>query len=385
MIDKKWFKKFKSKTVLLRLDLNVPISNSDILDESRITQSLETVQGLYEVGAKVIVVTHLGKPKGESRSDLTLRPIVESFAQHSKLPCFLHLGPLVKKEIKKQLRHSVVFLENIRFNKGEESCADSFSKELAGLASHFVNDAFSVSHRKHASVVGVAKYLPSSPGPSMMHEIENLKVLLSGPKKPFWIVMGGAKLKTKIPLIDALRERVDGFVLGGGIANTFYKALGFEIGESLYDSENISWAKDFFKKSQNKKSPALILPEEVLVKTGTGFKKKKYTQVSKNENILDTTLDSISNLFENLDSVKTIFWNGAFGAFEMKGAAEGTLTLAKLLGDHSAKVYIGGGETLASVKMANAEDSFHFKSMAGGATLYYLSGKKLPGLEVLKL
>ena len=219
----------------------------------------------------------------------------------------------------------------------------------------------------------------------MMHEIENLKVLLSGPKKPFWIFMGGAKLKTKIPLIDALKERVDGFVLGGGIANTFYKALGFEIGESLHDSENVSWAKDFFRKSQKKKSPALILPEEVLVKTGTSFKKKKYTQVSKNENILDTTLDSISNLFEDLDSVKTIFWNGAFGAFEMKGAAEGTLTLAKLLGDHSAKVYIGGGETLASVKMANAEDSFHFKSMAGGATLYYLSGKKLPGLEVLKL
>ena len=384
MIDKKWFKKFKSKTILLRLDLNVPILNSEILDESRITGSLETVQGLYEAGAKIVIVSHLGKPKGKKQDDLSLRPIVEKFAQCSKLPCFLHSGPLERKEIKKQLRHSIVFLENIRFNKGEEDCSDSFSKELAGLGNHFINDAFSVSHRKHASVAGIAKYLPSSPGPSLMDEIENLKTLLNG-QKPFWVIMGGAKLKTKIPLIDALKDKVDGFILGGGIANTFYKALGCEIGKSLYDSENVSWAKDFFEDVKKKKSPSLLLPQEVLVKIGEVFEKKKYTQVLKNENILDTTVDSVSSLFKSLDSVKTIFWNGAFGAFEIKGAEEGTLALARILGDHSAKVYIGGGETLASVKIANVQGSFHFKSMAGGATLYYLSGKKLPGLEVLKL
>ena len=385
MIEKKWFNQFKSKTVLLRLDLNVPISNSAILDESRIIGSLETVKRLNESGAKVIVLAHLGKPKGQQKDSLSLKPIVERFSQCSKIPCFLYGGNLDKKEIKKQLRHSVVFLENIRFNEGEESCSESFSKKLASLANCFINDAFSVSHRNHASVVGVAKYIPAFPGPSMVYEIENLKALTENPEKPFWIIMGGAKLKTKIPLIDALKNKVEGFVLGGGIANTFYKALGFEIGESLHDLENLSWARDFFSESKKEKTFNVILPTEVLVKTGQGFKKKKYTEVLKNENILDTTLNSVSNIFENLDLARTIFWNGAFGAFEMDGAAEGTLTLAKLLSSHSAKVYIGGGETLASVKLANVENSFHFSSMAGGATLYYLSGKKLPGLEVLKI
>ncbi|MBD62412.1 phosphoglycerate kinase [bacterium] len=385
MIDQKWYKRFKAKNVLLRLDLNVPISDSQILDDSRVLSSIETVKRLYEAGAKVIVVSHLGKPDGKNNPELSLKPVVESFSQNANLPCFLHLGNIDRKSIKKQLKHSVVFLENVRFEPGEKNCEEGFVKKLAGIADFFINDAFSVSHRSHASVSGVAQHLPSFAGPSILHETQNLNTLIENPKKPFWVVMGGAKLKTKMPLIDSLKDKVQGFLLGGGIANTFYKALGHEIGSSLHDPDNLNWARSFFEWCQLEGSPKLILPQKVIVKNKNIFKEKDFTEVLPEDNILDASPSSISDSFKDLDSVKTFFWNGAFGAFEMKGASQGTESLAVILGNHSAKVYIGGGETLASVKMAKMEGSFYFESLAGGATLYYLSGKELPGLEVLNL
>ncbi len=385
MIDQKWYKHFKSKNVLLRLDLNVPISGSKILDDSRILNSVETVRNLYEAGAKIIVISHLGKPNGKKVSSLSLKPVVESFSQNSNLPCFLHLGNIDRKSIKKQLKHSVVFLENVRFDPGEQNCSEDFIKKISSIGDCFVNDAFSVCHRAHGSVFGIAQHLPSFAGPSILHETQNLHALTHNPKNPFWVVMGGAKLKTKIPLISSLKDKVQGFVLGGGIANTFYKALGYEIGSSLYDPDNLDWAKSFFEWCQGENSPKLILPQKVVVKNQNIFKEKDFKKVLPEDNILDASPSAISDSFKDLDSVNTFFWNGAFGAFEMEGASKGTETLATILGNHSAKVYIGGGETLASVKMARMEGSFYFESLAGGATLYYLSGKKLPGLEVLNL
>ncbi len=385
MIDQKWYKHFKSKNVLLRLDLNVPISGSKILDDSRILNSVETVRNLYEAGAKIIVISHLGKPNGKKVSSLSLKPVVESFSQNSNLPCFLHLGNIDRKSIKKQLKHSVVFLENVRFDPGEQNCSEDFIKKISSIGDCFVNDAFSVCHRAHGSVFGIAQHLPSFAGPSILHETQNLDALTHNPKNPFWVVMGGAKLKTKIPLISSLKDKVQGFVLGGGIANTFYKALGYEIGSSLHDPDNLDWAKSFFEWCQGENSPRLILPQKVIVKNQNIFKEKDFKKVLPEDNILDASPSAISDSFKDLDSVNTFFWNGAFGAFEMEGASKGTETLATILGNHSAKVYIGGGETLASVKMARMEGSFYFESLAGGATLYYLSGKKLPGLEVLNL
>tara|TARA_A100001037_G_scaffold305662_1_gene346685 strand:- start:557 stop:1714 length:1158 start_codon:yes stop_codon:yes gene_type:complete len=385
VIDQKWYKHFKSKNVLLRLDLNVPISGSKILDDSRILNSVETVRNLYEAGAKIIVISHLGKPNGKKVSSLSLKPVVESFSQNSNLPCFLHLGNIDRKSIKKQLKHSVVFLENVRFDPGEQNCSEDFIKKISSIGDCFVNDAFSVCHRAHGSVFGIAQHLPSFAGPSILHETQNLHALTHNPKNPFWVVMGGAKLKTKIPLISSLKDKVQGFVLGGGIANTFYKALGYEIGSSLHDPDNLDWAKSFFEWCQGENSPKLILPQKVVVKNQNIFKEKDFKKVLPEDNILDASPSAISDSFKDLDSVNTFFWNGAFGAFEMEGASKGTETLATILGNHSAKVYIGGGETLASVKMARMEGSFYFESLAGGATLYYLSGKKLPGLEVLNL
>ena len=206
MIDQKWYKHFKSKNVLLRLDLNVPISGSKILDDSRILNSIETVRNLYEAGAKIIVISHLGKPNGKKVSSLSLKPVVESFSQNSNLPCFLHLGNIDRKSIKKQLKHSVVFLENVRFDPGEQNCSEDFIKKISSIGDCFVNDAFSVCHRAHGSVFGIAQHLPSFAGPSILHETQNLHALTHNPKNPFWVVMGGAKLKTKIPNLNQIKK-----------------------------------------------------------------------------------------------------------------------------------------------------------------------------------
>jgi len=350
----KQIKNLKSKKVLVRVDFNVPMKNGRILDDFRIRKALPTIKFLQKKGAKLILITHLGKNGSES-----LKPIIKRFFK-----------------ISKSLKSQVSFLGNIRKFNGEMKNDLNFSKKLSKLGDIYVNDAFSVSHRAHASIVGLPKYLPSYAGFQFEEEIKNLSKATKNIKHPFLFIAGGVKFSTKIPLIRKYLKLADYVFIGGSLLNNFLKAKGYEIGQSLIDDGDYGIKKII----ENRK---IILPEDVIVKSGNKFINKKANKVKKNEIILDIGNETVKNLTKLIKKSKLILWNGPLGKYE-DGAGKATRKILKIVSESKAESIIGGGDIVYLISMMKLENKFTFISTGGGATLDFLANGTLPGIKALK-
>ncbi len=349
----KKLKNIKGKTVLVRVDFNVPIQDGKVEDDFRIRKALPTINYLLKKGAKILLITHLGKDGTES-----LEPVIKKFFAISKIP-----------------KDKVSFFENVRKFPGEEKNDPAFAKELASMGEYYINDAFSVSHRAHASVVGIPKYLPSYSGFQLEAEVKNLSKVLK-PKHPFLFILGGAKFSTKIPLIKKYLKLADYVFIGGAILNDFLETKGYEVGKSLVD-DSVSSTKSILK---NKK---LILPGDVLVQTKNGLVNKKVNEIKKDEVIIDIGSESIKMIEQYIQKSKLILWNGPLGKYE-DGGAGATKKILKLVAASRAESIIGGGDTVELVNEMKMEDKFTFISTGGGATLDFLANGTLPGIKALK-
>ncbi len=378
-------KNLSGKKVLLRVDFNVPIKKGKIQEDFRIVSALETINYLLKKKCRLIIISHLGDPKGKVIKEMSLRPIALRLKKLLKKPLqFLTVttGEKVKKEIAKLKDGEIIFLENLRFNSGELNNDILFSKELASLADIYVNEAFSVSHRAQASVSGVKKYLPAYAGLLLEKEINALNKILK-PKKPLVVVMGGSKISTKAPLIKKLYNSANQILLGGALVNNFFKFQGLEIGKSLYDSDDLKELKRFYK--GKKLNPKIILPVDLIVKDVKGKAcLRKVSEVKKNDCILDIGPKTISLFAAYIKKAKTLVWNGPMGKFEEDSFKNGTMSIARLIAARSSgKAYgvVGGGETIAALELTKMEEFVDFISTAGGAMLTYLGGEKMPGLD----
>ncbi len=385
-------KNLKNKRVLVRVDFNVPIKNKKVLDDSRIKASALTINYLRKKGAKVILLTHLGRPEGKKIEDLTLAPIVKvlpkilkgSKEKAIKIPLLQDIfGEKEMQILKKMKSGEVVMFENIRFYPEEERNDDDFSRQLASLADYFVLDGFAVAHRDAASVSGVQKYLPSYTGFLITRELQMISAILKTPKRPCVAVIGGAKIETKLPVIKNLLKITDTILVGGAIVNVYFKARGYDVGQSLVDTGFEKLALANFK---NKK---VVTPIDVMVGDKTGdfirvvnIQKKPHQICKKGEAILDIGPATAALYANYLKTAKTIVWNGAMGYFENRSYALGTYTIADTLAEQrQALRVVGGGETLEAVEKLKLTTKIGFVSTGGGAMLEYLSGKKLPGLS----
>lgn len=379
---KKEIKKIKGKTVFLRADFNVPIERGEIRDEKKIVSCLPTIRFLLRYKCKLIIATHLGRPRGRVVKKYSTKPIAKRLAkilgQKKVLFTSEIIGSKAEKQAQKLKQGQVLFLENLRFKKGEEKNKKGFAKKLARLAQVYVNDSFSVDHRKHASLNRIRKYLPSFYGLLVEREMENLDKV-KRPKKPLVVVIGGKKIKTKINLIDELLPKAKNILIGGALANNFFKSRGAEIGQSLIDKESIKIAK----KLKDKK---IILPVDVVVSkkiNGGNPKVKRIDQVDKKDIILDIGPETIKLYAKIIKSARTIIWNGPMGLFEEARFKHGTIILARVIAtrsDEKAFTVVGGGETIKALRTTKMEDYINWVSTGGGAMLTYLGGEKMPGL-----
>ncbi|HNW71339.1 MAG TPA: phosphoglycerate kinase [Candidatus Paceibacterota bacterium] len=344
-------KNIKDKKILVRVDFNVPIKNKKVLDDFRIKKALPTIKFLQKKGAKVILISHLGKEGTESMKPVAL--------------C-----------LKKYIKKNITLLENIRKYPGEEKNDPKFAKELAETGDIYVNEAFSVSHREHASVVGIPKYLPSYAGFQFEEEVKNLSNVVKNSKHPFLFILGGAKFSTKIPLIKKYIKLADYVFVGGAILNDFLKAKGYEIGKSLVDNSD-------YDISSILKDKKLILPVDVIVKSGNILVNKKIEEVDKNEIILDIGKESIKLVEEYIKKSKLILWNGPLGKYE-DGGDVGTKKILKAIANSKAESIIGGGDIVSVISKLKLEKKFSFVSTGGGATLDYLANGTLPGIKALE-
>lgn len=379
-------KNLANKNVLLRVDFNVPIKGGKILDNYKIKKSLATIKFLIEKRAKVILVSHLGRPEGVEKK-LSLKPVaaeLEKFLQKKvKVLDVLNLQK-TKTQIDKLFPSDVVMLENIRFAKGESENSEKFAKELAGLADIFVLDGFAVAHRQAASVTGVAKYLPAFAGLLLEEEVEGLDRALKSPKKPFVVVLGGIKTETKIPVLKNLLKKANYILVGGGILNTYLWAKGYKVGNSLVDKK---LKKEILQYCSKRK---VILPVDVIVggkdgKLARAVEVKKLN-VKKDLGIFDIGPKTIKLFSRYIKKSKTVVWNGALGYFEQHPYQYGTYSVARLVAARSkGKAYgiTGGGETIEVLKKLHLISDVDLASTGGGSMLEYLSGKKLPGIESL--
>ncbi|MBI5066017.1 phosphoglycerate kinase [Candidatus Woesearchaeota archaeon] len=375
---------FKNKTVLVRVDFNVPIEKGKVLDNSRIKAAIPTINYLVKKNAKVLLLSHLGQPKGNRVQKLSLVPVSQELSNLLKKPvkqlkdC---VSPFIVAQIESMKSGEIVLLENVRFYKEEEKNDTLFAKKLASLADMYVNDAFSVCHRKHASVAQLPKLMPSCAGLQLQKEIEELKKVLN-PKKPFVVLLGGAKVSDKLALIENLAKRTDKLLIGGAMIFPFLKLKGLNVGKSKLEKESLEPAEELVKIFSNK----LVLPTDVVV--AEDLSEKAQTKAVKIEEIpekwfgVDLGPETIKDFEKILSQAATIFWNGPVGLFEIEKFAKGTKEIAKFLANHNGFVVIGGGETLSAV--SNYKDKYGHVSMGGGACLDFLSGKELPGIKALE-
>jgi len=378
----------KGKRVLVRVDYNVPVKNGVVADPERIISSAETVKWLLAHGATVVLCSHFGRPDGKKNKDYSLKFIVskvEEIMGHKVIFSNDCVGAVRAKVVDSAGPGSLILLENVRFYEGEEKNEPEFAKKLAEGMDIFVNDAFSASHRAHASVVGVTEILGSYAGFSLEEEAGYLSGSLEKPKKPFVVVSGGAKISDKIDVLKSLIEKSDVLIIGGAMANTFLAAEGYDVGKSLYEENYESSATEITRLCEDH-SVELILPDDVVTAKTIGDSVKTETkpidEVEKNDIIVDVGSISVGKYAEPIQFAGTIFWNGPMGIAEHKNARGGTIGIAKIIAESEGLSIIGGGDTIAAVKDMNL--TFDFVSTGGGATLEMLSGKKLPGLEVLK-
>lgn len=380
----------KGKRVFCRVDFNVPMEDGKVSDDTRIRAAIPTIEYLSKQGAKVILASHLGRPKGEVKEDSRLTEAGKRLAELLGKPVLKldeSTGPTVEKAVSELTDGDVLLLENVRFHAGEEKNDPELAKQFASLADVFVNDAFGAAHRAHATTAGIAAYLPSVQGLLLEKELDVLGKALSDPDRPFTAIIGGAKVKDKIGVIDHLLDKVDNLLIGGGLSYTFTRAQGHETGDSLVEEDKIELAQSFIQKAKEK-GVNLYVPIDAVV--ADSFSESAATKVVDVSNIEKgwMGLDIGPKTAELYDSVirasKLVIWNGPMGVFEMAPFAEGTKRVAQAMAETEAFTIIGGGDSAAAVEKFEVAEQMDHISTGGGASLEFMEGKELPGVAALK-
>ena len=373
------------KRALVRVDFNVPLKNGSITDDTRIRAALPTIQFLIKHGAAVVLMSHLGRPKGIDPTQ-SLKPAAERLSELLGTPVTLaeaSVGPQIEAQARALKAGQVLLLENLRFNKGEEKNDPDFAKQLAALGDVYINDAFGSAHRAHASVEAVAHFLPAAAGLLMEKEINFLGKVLSDPQHPLIAILGGAKVSDKLPVIQNLLPLVDRLIIGGGMANTFLKAQGYEIGHSLVEDAMLEQARELLASSSDK----IMLPTDVTMAdkfaADANSQVVAISQIKPDWMILDIGPETRQRYAEVLADAKMIVWNGPMGVFEMEKFAAGTNAVAHAVAKADAITIIGGGDSVAAIEQAGVADQVTHISTGGGASLEFLEGKTLPGVAVL--
>jgi phosphoglycerate kinase len=378
---------WSGKRALVRCDFNVPLDDKlHITDDIRIREAVPTIKYLVDHGAKVILCSHLGRPKGKVNEDMRLTPVAARLGELLGKPvkrlddC---VGPEVEAAVAAMKPGDVVLLENLRFYAQEEKNDPAFAEKLAKLGDVWVNDAFGTAHRAHASTAGVAAYLEGVAGLLLEKEIKFLGDAVTNPERPFVAILGGAKVSDKIAVIDNLLTKADTILIGGGMANTFFKAKGYEMGDSLVETDSVAYAAELIQKAGDK----IVLPVDVVVADSFSADARKKTvpanSVEKGWRVLDIGPKSVALFASKIKGAKTVVWNGPMGVFEMAPFAEGTFAIAKALADTQATTIVGGGDSAAAVEQSGLAQRMTHISTGGGASLEFLEGKELPGIAAL--
>ena len=380
----------KDKKVLVRCDFNVPMDeNRNITDNRRIVAALPTIKYLLEQNCKIVLCSHLGRPKGEFKKEFSLEPVAKELSKLLGKEVIMAkdvIGEDAENKAKNLKNGEILLLENVRFHREETDNDPEFAKKLASYGEIFVNDAFGTAHRAHASTEGVTKYLPAVSGFLIEKELKFLGDALENPERPFVAILGGSKVSDKIGVIENLLEKVDTLIIGGGMAYTFFKAQGYSVGDSLCEEDKCELALELMEKAKEK-NVKFLLPIDNKVgkefKPDTESKTVKSTEIPDGWEGLDIGEETIKLYKEELKNAKKIVWNGPLGVFEFDQFAVGTNEIAKALGDIDAIKIIGGGDSAAAVEKAGLADKMTHISTGGGASLEFLEGKKLPGIEAL--
>ncbi len=391
-MDKKTLKDFDfaGKNALVRVDFNVPLKDGKVDDNTRIDSALDTIDYLIREEARVILMSHLGRPGGSPSEELRMDPVAEELAEllgkevKKVDDC---IGPEVEKAVESMEDGDVLLLENTRFYPGEKENDPEFARKLAAPADVFVNDAFGAAHRAHASTAGVAEYLPAVAGFLMQREINSLGEAMENPESPYAAIIGGAKISDKMSVIKNLLGKCDQLLLGGGIANTFLLAQGFEVGDSLVEEDKTELAQEILSEAESR-SVEVLLPEDVVIaekcEEGVESRVVDRSEVPAGWQILDIggprTLERYTEAIKN---ARTVTWNGPLGVFEIDAFAEGTMQVARALAESEAYKVVGGGESAAAIRKAGVEEEMSHVSTGGGASLTFFEGEPLPGVEIL--
>ena len=385
----------RGKKVLVRVDFNVPLSKEEkgkIADDARIKAAIPTINYLSENGAKVILMSHLGRPKGEANPEFSLKPVADYLANEYKdkftfIPSDLVVDEKVKEEVNKLQDGQIALLENTRYRKEETKNGEDFAKELASLADLYVNDAFGTSHRAHASNVGVASILPSAVGFLIEKEIEVMGKALEAPDHPFVSILGGAKVSDKIGVIENLITKVDTILIGGGMAYTFLKAMGKEIGKSLLEEDKMDLSLELIEKAKAN-GVEILLPVDVviaeIIEAGVSTEIVDIDNIPVDKEALDIGPKTARLFADKIKEAKTVVWNGPMGVFEIKEFSNGTNEVAKALAESDAVTIVGGGDSALAIEMAGLKDKITHVSTGGGASLEFLEGKDLPGITAIE-
>lgn len=382
----------KGKRVLVRCDFNVPMQDGKITDDTRIVSALPTINYLTDHGAKVILMSHMGRPKGEPVKEYSLQPVARKLSELTgKNVIFAASDKVVDDSVETAAANlaegEIMLLENVRFRKEETKNEASFAKELASLGDIFVNDAFGTAHRAHASTAGIADYLPCVSGFLIEKEVKFLGSAVENPKRPFVAIMGGAKVGDKIPVIENLLKKVDVLIIGGGMSYTFFKAEGLEIGTSILDEDNVQLASQLLKKAEES-GVKMLLPVDTICakefKNDTEFAAFDRDKIPSDYMGMDIGPKTIKLYEEAVATAATVVWNGPMGVFEMPNFAKGTRAIAEALAESDAVTIIGGGDSAAACEQFGLKDKMTHISTGGGASLEFLEGKTLPGIAVIQ-
>jgi phosphoglycerate kinase len=379
------------RTVFVRVDFNVPLDGSKVTDDTRIRAAIPTIKAIMEKGGRVLLASHLGRPKGKRKPEFSIEPAAHRLAELMNVEVLLAddcIGDGAKKVVTDLRDTQVAMLENLRFYAEEEADDEGFARELAKLAEVYVNDAFGCSHRAHASVHALPKLMQQRAAGLLVHkEVAALEKLRSSADHPFVAVLGGAKVSDKIEVIEALMERVDELLIGGAMANTFLAAQGLNVGKSRIEEDKLPLARTLIEKARSK-NVQLLLPVDVVVAESLQATSGKATDIAvirPEEMALDIGPRSVQNFGERLRRAKTVFWNGPMGLFENPAFADGSFGVARAMADCPGFTVVGGGDSVAAANAAGLADRYTHVSTGGGASLELLEGKKLPGVEVLRV